>query len=731
MKHLNKIWFFILFFYNSLAIAQRSPVPIEPNDGCPSNIGFENGTLDYWECLSGFVLRDGSLSLTGGGPVNDRHTINSSFFATDLDTYGGFPVNCPNGSGYSIRLGNSSAGGQAESVSYTFNIPATQNDYSIIYNYAVVFQNPPHVPAEQPRFTSKIYNVTDNKYIECGSFEFVASSNLPGFALSGIGNNVFYKPWSPVTVNLSGLAGKTVRLEFATNDCAFTQHFGYAYVDVNQDCSSGPVAGNTYCEAPKSVILTAPFGFQSYTWFAANFSQVLSTENILTVSPAPPANTTYAVVIVPYDGSGCMDTLYTKIQVSVEPFKLNVLEEITGCVTGVDLTSPAITAGSSPGLIFKYYTDINQINYVPIPTMVTTSGIYYIKGINKVGCNEIKPIRVIVNEPPNLVITNPAGVCIPQKIDITDPAITAGSEPGLQITYWENLIATIPLLTPKAIDKGGTYYIKGYKDGSCEIIKPVVVKIGVIPNIVIHNPTGCGKVDLTEPAVTAGSTAGIGYTYWADAAATISLPDMNNITVSGTYYIKASSTSGCAIIRPVLATVNPLPDFTITDPKPVTYPVTTIDITTAVNHTIGLSYTYWLDSLTRKPVGNPRAVDKRGRYFIRATNEFGCSTIKGVNAIILPPPQPIVYVPNAFTPNNDGINDVFRIKVIGETSINHLKIYSRWGQLVYDDPNFNHKWNGKLKGTELPAGVYVWILDGTDTYYKKSFAHKGLITLVR
>lgn len=727
MKHNNKLWLLLFCFITSTANSQIIPLNLD----CPPNIGFETGTFDNWDCSAGTILRDGSLNLSPTSPLDNRHTIIANSYPQELDPYGGFPVNCPNGSGYSVRLGNSIAGGQAEGMSYTFNIPSNQNDYSILYNYAVVFQNPPHQPWEQPRFTSKVYNVTDNKYIDCGSFQFIASSNLPGFQLAPGSSNVFYKPWSPVTVNLSGLAGKTIRLEFTTNDCAFTQHFGYAYLDVNEDCSSAPISGSTYCGGAQSVILTAPFGFATYSWYPADFSHLLGSENILTISPAPPVNTTYAVVIIPYDGLGCEDTLYTTIHVSPEPFKLNVLDEIIGCSSGVDLTSPAITAGSTPGLTYTYYTDLNQINYVPVPSQVTTSGIYYIKGVNKAGCNDIKPISVIIKEAPNLTITNPAGVCVPQKIDITDPAITEGSEPGLLLTYWKNSITTIPLPNPNAIDISGTYYIMGAKNGGCGAVKPVDVKIGEVPNILIHNPTGCGKVDLTDAGVTLGSTPGISYTYWMDAVATVSVADPNNITVSGTYYIMASSSSGCSIIRPVSVTVNPIPDFIVTDPAPVVYPVMTIDITSAVNQNTGLVYTYWQDSLTRKPVINPRAVDKRGRYFIRATNEFGCSLIKPVNAVIIPPPEPIVYVPTAFTPNNDGLNDVFRIKIIGEISVNHLKIYNRWGQFVYDDPNLNRHWNGKLKGIELPVGVYIWILDGFDTYFKKPFAQKGLITLLR
>lgn len=727
MIRIYKLTLTLFLFITSIAKSQ--PVPV--NLDCPPNIGFESGSFANWDCFAGSILRDGSLSLSATSPIPDRHTIIPNAYPQALDPYGNFPINCPNGSGYSIRLGNSSAGGQAESVSYTFNIPAGKNDYSILYNYAVVFQNPPHKPYEQPRFQSKIYDVTDNTYIACGSFEFVASSNLPGFQLSGVGSNVFFKPWSPVTVNLSGLAGKTVRLEFTTNDCAFTQHFGYAYLDVNEDCSSSPISGSTYCGGAKDVTLTAPFGFASYNWYTSDFSQLLGTSNTLNISPAPAANTTYAVAITPYDGLGCADTLYSTINVSNEPFNLSVLSEVTGCSTGVDLTSPVITAGSTPGLTYSYYTDLSQLDYVPVPSRVTTSGTYYIKGVNRSGCNDMKPIKVNIKDPPLLVVNNPKGVCKPQKIDLTDPAVTAGSEPALVLTYWKNFITTIPLPNPNAVDTSGRYYIMGAKNGGCGAVMPVDVKIGAIPNIIIHDPTGCGKVNLTDASVISGGTSDVSYTYWMDAAATVNIDDPANITQTGTYYIVASSSSGCSIIRPVSVTVNPVPVFTVTNPAPVAYPVLTVDMTTAVNQSLPLTFTYWMDSLTRKPVINPRTVDRRGRYFIRGTNEFGCSLIQPVNIVIVPPPEPIVYVPTGFTPNNDGLNDLFKIKIIGEVSINHFRIFSRWGQTVYDDPNLSHFWNGKLKSTELPIGVYIWLLDGVDTYFKKPFARKGLITLVR
>ena len=722
MKYVKKYWMAALLLFAGSAIGQN----------CPPNIGFENGTFDGWECSAGHILEaDGSLTLAPCAPIDGRHTMFTNTFPQSLDPFGFFPVNCPNGSGHSIRLGNSTPGNEAEGVSYTFTIPANNNDYSIIYNYAVVFENPNHLPYQQPRFTSKVYNVTDNQYIQCGSFEYVASSNLPGFQLSG--DDVYYKPWSPVTVNLSGLAGKTIRLEFTTNDCAFRRHFGYAYLDVNEDCTSAAITGNTYCGGSQSLTLTGPYGFQSYKWYNADFSQLLGTGSSITFTPPPPANTTYALAIVPYDGLGCLDTLYTTIRYSTEPFVLQVKDTIKGCTPGVNLTDASITAGSTPGLTYSYFTDPDQLNYVATPHEVTSSGTYYIKGVNSVGCHDIKPVVVIVVEGPTVAITNPDGVCIPNIIDITNPQITNGSDAGLSYSYWKNLGATIPLQNPNAISIAGIYYIKGLNTiTGCSTIQSVDVKIGPVPTVVIHDPISCGQADLTASAITSGSTFNLTYTYWRDTAATINLTQPKAVTSDGTYFIKASSPLGCSVIKPVTVTINPKPVFTVTDPAPVNYPVLTVDITHAVAPAAGIVLTYWRDSLGTKKLLNPTAIDKSGTYYIEATNFYPCSAIHPVVVKIIPSPEPIIYVPNAFTPNSDGLNDMFKIKILGEITVRSFKVYDRMGQMIFStsDPE-NKGWNGKFKGIDQPTAVYVWVLDCYDDYYQKSFKRKGVITLVR
>ncbi|RYZ58607.1 MAG: hypothetical protein EOO14_09515, partial [Chitinophagaceae bacterium] len=126
---------------------------------CPPNIDFETGSFDSWSCHTGSVADvagTNQMFLYPSGPVEGRHTIFNRTAANELDPYGKFPVVCPNGSGYSIRLGNNTAGTEAEGVSYQFTIPANRNAYSLIYNYAVVFQDPAHLEHQQPRLELEI-----------------------------------------------------------------------------------------------------------------------------------------------------------------------------------------------------------------------------------------------------------------------------------------------------------------------------------------------------------------------------------------------------------------------------------------------------------------------------------------------------------------------------------------------------------------------------------------------
>jgi gliding motility-associated-like protein len=281
------------------------PVPVDP--GC-TNMDFGTGDFSGWTGTTGRSVATPPGSPTPDyliqniGFVNNRHTIMSD----GVDPCGGFPRVDPLGAPYSLRLGNSNVGAQGEAISQTFVV--TEQNSSLTYRYAVVFQDPNHPSHQQPFFRAIVKDQNGNT-VPCSDFIVSAAAGLPGFFNSPNCNNVRYKPWSTVNVDLSIFAGQNVTIEFTTGDCTPSGHYGYAYIDAFCSPSTLNALGDTICIG-ESVSMAAPDGYSSYLWLPMN-----DNSQSITITP----NESMMVTLVLTSFNGCVSTYDIPIIVTFPP----------------------------------------------------------------------------------------------------------------------------------------------------------------------------------------------------------------------------------------------------------------------------------------------------------------------------------------------------------------------------------------------------------------------------
>ena len=112
-------------------------------------------------------------------------------------------------------------------------------------------------------------------------------------------------------------------------------------------------------------------------------------------------------------------------------------------------------------------------------------------------------------------------------------------------------------------------------------------------------------------------------------------------------------------------------------------------------------------------IGNPVAIlNSTQTYTVRGYTAAGCESFDDVTVKIYKGPD--IYLPNAFTPNGDGLNDIFRGIPVGIKQFHFLKIFNRYGEQVFQTTDYNNGWDGFWKGQKQSPGVYVVIASGTD-----------------
>ena len=212
----------------------------------------------------------------------------------------------------------------------------------------------------------------------------------------------------------------------------------------------------------------------------------------------------------------------------------------------------------------------------------------------------------------------------------------------------------------------------------------------------------------------------------------LSNPEVSNPvakpTESVSYLLQVNDVLGCP--KPAFATVDVQVEKLVADAGPA-------DTAIVVNQPLqlngtGAQFYLWSPShgLNNPNINNPVAtLTESQKYTLLVKSLAGCTAEDTIDVMVYKI-LPDILVPNAFSPNGDGINDIFRPIAVGIKEFLYFKVYNRRGELIFSTSAQKQGWDGNFKGAPQDADVYVWIAKGID-YLGKTIFKKGSVSLIR
>lgn len=276
----------------------------------------------------------------------------------------------------------------------------------------------------------------------------------------------------------------------------------------------------------------------------------------------------------------------------------------------------------------------------------------------------------------------------------------------------------------------------------CSDTASMTMYVNVYPNVdfTADKLAGCAPVSTNFTNKTTISSGSVDSYLWTLGDGTVS-PDLNpsHTYPAGIYTVQlvANSDSGCTAKKVINAYIHsyesPIADYTVT-------PQTTDILQSYVDFNnltpAGTYSSFWWyfgdtpapDSVTHHPTHYYDS-DYAGQYLttLIVANEHGCTDT--TQRLVVVNPNYVVYIPNAFTPNGDGINDIFSAKGYYIDKFN-MDIYDRWGELVFSSNDISKGWDGTIKGKLAENSVYVWKAVIMDAQHKRH-EMTGSVTLIK
>ena len=522
--------------------------------------------------------------------------------------------------------------------------------------------------------------------------------------------------------------------------------------DVNIAGTTNICTNTTTTLTATSTTITNP----TFTWYSnAALTTVVHTGPSF-ITPSLTANQTYYVTVKGSNRceNSAADVAGITVIVSAGPVAPTV--STTGTTVCSNNATVLTVNNVQANTIYEWYNSATNGTLLHTGSSFTTPVLnanvtYYVQAVGTSGCTTASARTAVAVT----VTTTPANPTVASATVTTcnnNSATLVVSNPVAGVTYtWfttstlGTVAGTGATFTTPALTANTTYYVEA-SVGSCTSVArtPVNVVVGNAPNPPANVTAASAQICAGASTVLTVNNPDPALTYrWYTTATTgTSLHTGTTYTTTAlaattTYYVEAVSGT-CVSATRTAVTVNviaPLPAPVVTAGS-----ITTTSITFNWDAIAGAtSYSISIDGgATWTPTTAPSylvAGLKQGQsvtIIVRATGASTCETSANSNAVTATTNEPFkdeLYIPNTFTPNNDGRNDFF-LAYGNNVAKFRMRVYNQWGEFIYESQNLIQGWDGTYRGRQQPTGVYVYYIDVTfNNGVTKIF--KGTVTLLR
>jgi len=415
----------------------------------------------------------------------------------------------------------------------------------------------------------------------------------------------------------------------------------------------------------------------------------------------------YSVVVT--DASGCSSTQTVAIT-SGNTLSVTVSSTQPNCFGNSGTATVVSSGGTNP---FTYSWDNGQSSQT-VTGLV--AGNYSVLVTDASGCTSTQTVAITQPTALTVSVTANTAACLSSNGDAT--ATPSGGTPGF--TYlWNNGQTT---QTATGLSAGNHTVTVTDLNGCTQTETVTITQANNTLSVsTTSTPAGCTVSNGTATANASNGTPG--YTYlWSNSQTTQTATGL----AVGNYTTTVTDANGCTQAQVVSVTQTSGPSITAS----ATAANISLGATTTLTATGGGTY-LWSPSadLSCSTCENPTATPSQTTsYCVIITDNNGCQDSACIT-ITVDIPCGTIYIPNAFSPNNDSENDLEC--VFGNCiEIFHIKIYNRWGEKVFESTDQKLCWDGTHRGKPLNSAVFDYYMDATLTSGEK-ISKKGNISLIR